>query len=939
MSLLSLLRQLFHNHARKSPLMARKGRRRYKGSPLILEALEDRLVPDAVVWNVATSGNWNDANNWLDQTTNTAQVPTSADDVTINQSNITITVSDSQAAHSLTTSLTNDLVVQTGGSLTLAADSTLNGGLSLSGSLTANGTLTLAGASSWSAGSIAGTGTLTNTGTLTLSGSSSLPLDEDLTNSSTLVVGPGATLALDGNYTQGSSATLDVQLGGTPGSGQFGQVTVGTGHSATLNGTLKAELVNGYVPSVGDNFTVMSYPANSGTTFASTNLPSSSGVVFQSQVESTGVSLQGDAVPVITTQPNGETVTAGQTATFTADATGTPAPTVQWQVSTDGGAKFSNVPGATSTTLSFTAAAGQNGNVYQAVFTNGAGTATSSTATLAVDFAPTITSNPSDLDVAVGQTATFSAAAAANPPATVQWQVSTDQGATFNDIPGATTTTLSFTFTAGDDGNEYQAVFTNSLGSATTTAATLSVGFAPTITAQPSNVTVNAGQTATFTAAADGKATPTVQWQVSTDGGATFTNIGGATSTTLSVTAAATENGSEYHAVFTNDVGSATTSAATLSVEFVPIITTQPANVAAAVGQTATFTAGISSNPAATVQWQVSTNGGFSFADIPGATSPALSFTVSAAKNGYQYQAVISNSMGTVTTGFGTLVVVQASTPTFGSANHATFIAGSAGSFTVVTISSAMAAVSEVGKLPSGLTFTDKGNGTATISGTPASGTNGTYHLALLAFNGKSGSQTFTLTVSPSPPATQPTSAQAPAIVAQPIDRTVTAGVTATFMASASALPDARVQWQVSTNGGTTFKNIAGATSAALNVAASVADNGYRYRAVFTNSLGSATSDAAIMTVVKALAITSLNHATFKTGTTSSFTTTTSASPVAALSLIGGLPTGLTFTDNGNGTATISGTPDALTAGTYTLIFVADNDIGYAIQTFTLTIR
>jgi len=59
----------------------------------------------------------------------------------------------------------------------------------------------------------------------------------------------------------------------------------------------------------------------------------------------------------------------------------------------------------------------------------------------------------------------------------------------------------------------------------------------------------------------------TVQWQVSTDGGNTFTNITGATSTTYSFAAAVGQNGYEYQAVFGNGVGTpATTTAATLTV-------------------------------------------------------------------------------------------------------------------------------------------------------------------------------------------------------------------------------------------------------------------------------------------------------------------------------------------------------------------------------------
>jgi hypothetical protein len=89
---------------------------------------------------------------------------------------------------------------------------------------------------------------------------------------------------------------------------------------------------------------------------------------------------------------------------------------------------------------------------------------------------------------------------------------------------------------------------------------------APSITTNPVDKTVSPGQTVSFTAAATGVPTPTVQWQVSTNNGVTFTNIVGATSTTLTFTAQTMHNGRQYRAVFTNAAGSATTSAATLHV-------------------------------------------------------------------------------------------------------------------------------------------------------------------------------------------------------------------------------------------------------------------------------------------------------------------------------------------------------------------------------------
>jgi hypothetical protein len=109
-------------------------------------------------------------------------------------------------------------------------------------------------------------------------------------------------------------------------------------------------------------------------------------------------------------------VTAGQTATFTAAATGSPTPTVQWQVSTDGGVTFGNLSGATSTTLSFTTALSQTGNQYRAVFTNAAGPATTTAATLTVNAVPpppsgtvTLQNTNSNLCIDTGGSAGFTA--------------------------------------------------------------------------------------------------------------------------------------------------------------------------------------------------------------------------------------------------------------------------------------------------------------------------------------------------------------------------------------------------------------------------------------------------------------------------------------------------------------------------------------------------
>jgi hypothetical protein len=284
----------------------------------------------------------------------------------------------------------------------------------------------------------------------------------------------------------------------------------------------------------------------------------------------THVFVEGEA---ITAEPADQTVTAGQTATFTAEAVGTPIPDVQWQLSTDQGGTFTDLPGATSPTLSFTASQSQNGYRYRAVFTNTGGSRTTKAAILTVQTPPSVTAEPADQTVAEGANdVTFTAAASGDPLPTVRWQVSTDGGVTFTDMTqiGADSATLHLSRANPNlDGTQYRAVFTNAAGSVTTRAATLTVIIHPTVTTQPADLSVFAGETATFTAAVSGSPAA-AQWQVSTDNGATFTDIEGATSASYSFTASLSQNGYEYQAVFTNAAGHATTRAATLTVATPP---------------------------------------------------------------------------------------------------------------------------------------------------------------------------------------------------------------------------------------------------------------------------------------------------------------------------------------------------------------------------------
>ena len=191
---------------------------------------------------------------------------------------------------------------------------------------------------------------------------------------------------------------------------------------------------------------------------------------------------------------------------------------------------------------------------------------------------PRITSQPSNDSVAANSTASFSASASGSPTPTVQWQVSTNGGSTWSNASGQTSTSTTYSFTAvpSESGYKYRAIFSNLFGNAATNAANLTVTSGPappSITSQPSSETVAPNSTASFSAAASGSPTPTVQWELSTDGGKTWSNASGAssTSTTYSFTAQTSQNGYEYEAAFTNASGSATTNAATLTVSVAPL--------------------------------------------------------------------------------------------------------------------------------------------------------------------------------------------------------------------------------------------------------------------------------------------------------------------------------------------------------------------------------
>lgn len=167
---------------------------------------------------------------------------------------------------------------------------------------------------------------------------------------------------------------------------------------------------------------------------------------------------------------------------------------------------------------------------------------------------PSITVQPSSAGVLPGASATFSVTATGTATLAYKWQKNTV------DIVGATTSsyTLSNATYATNNGNSFRCIVSNSYGTVTSNAATLSVIVsAPTITTHPVSQTVAAGQSVTLSVVATG--TPTLAYAWSKNG----TPIGGATSASYTFTASST---GQYQVSVTNDYGTINSYAATLTV-------------------------------------------------------------------------------------------------------------------------------------------------------------------------------------------------------------------------------------------------------------------------------------------------------------------------------------------------------------------------------------
>ena len=529
----------------------------------------------------------------------------------------------------------------------------------------------------------------------------------------------------------------------------------------------------------------------------------------------------------VTGQPSNQSVEAGSsnTATFGPVAgTSSDGSTIlfQWEVSTNGGAGWSNVAnaggysGATTNTLTVDDDYAKNSYQFRCKLETSTSVAPSYTnaATLTVFRVITISNQPTDSNPIAPATASFTVAGATLDGASItyQWEKSeNNDGVTFSTIGGATSatyTTGSTTYDA-DYGDYYQCKL-NATGASEVISSTARALIQRTIniTAQPVNVTGAVGGTVSFGVAAttsDSDAGDiTYQWQISITNGASWSNVstgtGGTTSTYTTATLSTTEDEYQYRCLLS--CPGATTipsNAATLQIETVTVVvSTQPTDQTVNETATATFTClgGVTMSPVGgnaasssfdIEQFATPSSGGGGGAEGQSSHEPSVTYQWEKSDDGVSFT-------------------------TIGGATSASYTTG-------------------------GLTY--------------AVDNNDQYRCIINAIGASTPATTNAVTL---------TVQRTFSITANPSNATANEGGTATFAVTASTSSGVPTyQWERSDDGGANWVNVAGATSASYTTPTLVyaTDGADRYRCIVSlvGSAGSLTSNFAVLTVLRVISI------------------------------------------------------------------------------------
>lgn len=364
---------------------------------------------------------------------------------------------------------------------------------------------------------------------------------------------------------------------------------------------------------------------------------SDNGSLFQCIVSNSMDTVTSDAAilivhyaPVITGQPQSQTVNEGSLVTFIVEATGKPSPTFQWQK--DG----VNITDATNSTYQIPSVQASDAGNYTVDVMNTVDTITSNVAVLTVHTAPVISIDPRDTTIVANNPVTFTVVASGNPSPKYQWK---KNGVA---ISGQTNGTFQIASVQTSDVGSYSVDVMNVVDTVTSKSAILTVHTAPVISSDPKDSTVILNNPVSFTVVASGIPSPTYQWQKDVGGGS-YTDISGATGSTYQIASTQKSDAGNYRVKVMNVVDTAKSNFAVLTVHYAPIINTNPRDTTVRIGDTVTFSVLAEGSPAPLYQW---THDG---SNINGAKNSSYTINSVEPAHGGNYAVKVSNTVGSVT--------------------------------------------------------------------------------------------------------------------------------------------------------------------------------------------------------------------------------------------------------------------------------------------------
>ncbi len=543
--------------------------------------------------------------------------------------------------------------------------------------------------------------------------------------------------------------------------------------------------------------------------------------------------------PLIKRQPADCTVECGKRAQFSVLASGKNL-SYQWQYNSGSGWSNSSEPSAQNATLFVDGFAYRDGYQYRCVVTAANGSsATSDAATLSIK--PAINTQPQNVTVAVGETATIRISAAGKS-LSYQWQYSFGSGWRNDPSDSAKTATLKFTGVATREGELYRCIVTGSNG-LSTTSDTVTVTIKAKVTQNPTDVNASVGETAYFTVAATGPDL-SYQWQVDNGGNRGWfdvTSFEGKNSATLEVPVLSYRDGYKFRCVVTAGNGTKDTSeAAVLNVR--PVITKQPKDVAVTVGDPASISI-TATGKNLTYQWQYKFNNqNWTNDPSESAKTATLEFTGVATRDGELYRCIVTSSNGLSKTS--NTVTVKIRPKVTANPKNVTAAVGETVQFSVTATGSGMTYQWQYNNGSGWFNSTSLGAKTRTVEFPATAYRDGQqYRCVVTGSTGLStNSQPATLTVKPT-------------VTESPKDVTAVEGETVYFTVKANG-PNLSYQWKVykAINGTFCWSNsdLEGNKTATLKVPVAYYRDGHRFRCVVTAGNGKTDTSAAAKLTVQA---------------------------------------------------------------------------------------